>query len=158
MEWNQGYQLFLKKNYRGFVAERIQWLQQTRRMAEQDSNEASKKYKEVHEKLASKHNLEIGDKVLIDNQLFVAKNKKLSWVFNNMAYDFADQFKEKFQVSTEPWLRVTDLAIFISRKRQLWSLPDFYSLRNSFPEIKTQVNFFGFLVIIVKVNLKYFEL
>ena len=58
----------------GFVAEQMQLLQQTRRIAEQDSTETSKKYKEVHDKSASEHNLEVGDKVFIDNQLFVSKN------------------------------------------------------------------------------------
>ena len=62
----------------GIVAERMQLLQQTIRMAEQDSCEASKKYKEIHDKLASEHNLEVGDKVLIDNQLFLSENKKFS--------------------------------------------------------------------------------
>ena len=51
-------------------------------MAEQDINEASKKYKEAHDKSASEHNLEIGDKVIIDYQLFVVKNKMFSpmWI------------------------------------------------------------------------------
>ena len=51
-------------------------------MVEQDSNEASTKYKEAHYKSASKHNLEICDKVLIDNHLPGAKNKNISlmWI------------------------------------------------------------------------------
>jgi hypothetical protein len=66
----------------GFVAERMQLLQQARRMAEQDSEEASEKYKEQHDKTAKEHNFQVGDKVLIDNQLFVSKNKKFSpmWI------------------------------------------------------------------------------
>ena len=38
--------------------------------------------KGVHDKSASEHNLEVGEKVLIDNQLFVAKYKKFSpmWI------------------------------------------------------------------------------
>jgi hypothetical protein len=51
----------------GFVAERMQLLQQARRMAEQDSEEASEKYKEQHDKTAKEHNFQVGDKVLIDN-------------------------------------------------------------------------------------------
>ena len=39
----------------------MQILQQTRWMAEQDSKEAHSKYKENHDKSASKHNLEISD-------------------------------------------------------------------------------------------------
>ena len=64
------------------MAERMQLLQQARRMAEQDDEEANQKYKEIHDRTASEHNLEIGDKVLIDNQLFASKNKKLSpmWI------------------------------------------------------------------------------
>jgi hypothetical protein len=51
-------------------------------MAEADSNEASEKYKEHHDKAAKAHNFQVGDKVLIDNQLFVSKNKKFSpmWI------------------------------------------------------------------------------
>ena len=60
----------------------MQLLQQARRMAEQDSGEASQKYQEVQVRSESEHNLEVGDKVLIDNQLFVSKNKKFSpmWI------------------------------------------------------------------------------
>jgi hypothetical protein len=66
----------------GFVAERMQLLQQTRRMAEANSSEASEKYKEQHDKTAKEHNFQVGDQVLIDNQLFVSKNKKFSpmWI------------------------------------------------------------------------------
>ena len=66
----------------GFVAERMQVLQQAKRIAEQDSGEASRKYKEVDDRTAKEHNLQVGNKVLVDNQLFVAKNKKFSpmWI------------------------------------------------------------------------------
>ena len=66
----------------GFVAERMQLLQQARRMAEEDSNVASEKYKEQHDKTEKEHNFQVGDEVLIDNQLFVSKNKKFSpmWI------------------------------------------------------------------------------
>ena len=47
-------------------------------MAEQDSTTASEKYNEVYDKAAPENNLEVGDKVLVNNQLFVAKNKKFS--------------------------------------------------------------------------------
>ena len=51
-------------------------------MAEADSNDASGKYKEQHDRSAKKHNCQVGDQVLIDNQLFVSKNKKFSpmWI------------------------------------------------------------------------------
>ena len=51
-------------------------------MAEQDNSNASSKYQEVHKQWAAKHTQKIGDKVLIDNQLFVAKNKKFApmWI------------------------------------------------------------------------------
>ena len=60
----------------------MQLLQQARRMAEQNSCEASQKYKEHHDKTATMHNFQIGEKMLIDNQLFVSKNKKFSpmWI------------------------------------------------------------------------------
>ena len=60
----------------------MQLLQQARRMAEADSSEASEKYKEQHDRSAKAHNFQVGDKVLIDNQLFVSKNKKFSpmWI------------------------------------------------------------------------------
>ena len=60
----------------------MQLLQQARWMAEADSCEASEKYKEHHDKSAKEHNFQIGDKVLIDNQLFGSKNKKFSpmWI------------------------------------------------------------------------------
>jgi hypothetical protein len=43
---------------------------------------ASDKYKEQHDKSAKEHNFQVGDEVLIDNQLFVSKNKKFSpmWI------------------------------------------------------------------------------
>ena len=43
----------------GFVAERMQLLQQARRIAEQDSGEASEKYKEQHDRTAEEHNFEV---------------------------------------------------------------------------------------------------
>ena len=66
----------------GFVAERMQLLQQARRLAESDSSEASEKYKEHHDRAAKVHDFQVGDEVLIDNQLFVSKNKKFSpmWI------------------------------------------------------------------------------
>ena len=70
-------------NYgKGFVALRMQLLQQARRMAEQNSGEASQKSKENHGRPATTHNFQMGDTVLIDNQLFVSKNKKFSpmWI------------------------------------------------------------------------------
>ena len=42
----------------GFVAERMQLLQQARRMAETDSSVASDKYKEQHDKSAKEHNFQ----------------------------------------------------------------------------------------------------
>ena len=60
----------------------MQLLQQARRIAEQDSGEAILKYKEVHDRTATEHNLQVGEKLLIGNQLFVSKNKRLSpmWI------------------------------------------------------------------------------
>ena len=51
-------------------------------MAKADSSEASERYKEHHDKSAKEHNFQVGDEVLIDNQLFVSKNKKFSpmWI------------------------------------------------------------------------------
>ena len=57
------------------MSERMQLLKKSRRTAEQDSNEASRKNTQVYDKSASEHNLEVGDKMLFDNQLFVAKKK-----------------------------------------------------------------------------------
>ena len=54
-------------NGEGFVAERMQLLQQARRMAEQNSEEASQKFKEIHNRSATEHNLEVWNKVLIYN-------------------------------------------------------------------------------------------
>ena len=64
------------------MAERTQLLQQARRMAKQDIGEASEKYKEQHDITAKAHNFLVGDKVLVDNHLFVSKNKKFSplWI------------------------------------------------------------------------------
>ena len=56
----------------------MQLLQKTRRMAEQDSKDAHFKNKNDHYKNASIHNYKIGDKVLINNQLFVSKNEKFA--------------------------------------------------------------------------------
>ena len=67
-------------------------------MAEQESGEASQKYKEVHDRSATEHNLAVGDKVLIDNQLFVSKNQK-----------FLPMWIEPLEITkiinkqTEPW-------------------------------------------------------
>ena len=44
------------------MAERMQLLQQARRMVEQNSGEASQKYKKVHDRTATEHNLQVGDK------------------------------------------------------------------------------------------------
>ena len=62
----------------GFVAERMQLLQQTRRMAEQENGEANQKNKETHDKTATEHNLAGGDKAIINNQFFVSMKKKFS--------------------------------------------------------------------------------
>ena len=44
------------------MAERMQLLQQARRIVEQNSGEASQKYKKVHDRTATEHNLQVGDK------------------------------------------------------------------------------------------------
>ena len=50
----------LRINYgEGFLPERMQLLQQARRMAEQDSEEASEKYKQQHDKTAEERNFQI---------------------------------------------------------------------------------------------------
>ena len=74
-------------------------------MAEQDSSEASKKYKEVHNKSASEHNLEFGDNMLIDNQLYCSQEQK---VFNNVDSTFCD-FKNHKQTKHGIEKKITSL-------------------------------------------------
>ena len=51
-----------KINYRkGFIAQIMQLLQQSRRLVEQDSKRVHEKYKANHAKENSKQNLEVGD-------------------------------------------------------------------------------------------------
>ena len=49
-------------------------------MAEQDSGEASQKYKEVHDRTATEHNLQVGDKVQnlkIKNSIVIKASKSI---------------------------------------------------------------------------------
>ncbi len=66
----------------GFVSERLQILKKAREVALQESIKAGDKYKEVHDRKASSHDLKEGDYAYLDNQLFLNKNKKLSqrWI------------------------------------------------------------------------------
>jgi hypothetical protein len=66
----------------GFVSERLQILKKAREVALTNSFNAGDKYKEDHDKKASKHNLNQGDYAYLDNQLFLGKNKKLAqqWI------------------------------------------------------------------------------
>jgi hypothetical protein len=66
----------------GFVAERLQILKKAREVALTNSFNAGDKYKEDHDKKASRHNLNEGDYAYLDNQLFLGKNKKLAqpWI------------------------------------------------------------------------------
>ena len=63
-------------------------------MAEQGSSTASSKYNELHDKTASKNNLGVGNKVLIDIQLFVAKNKKFAPMCPSV-YDHTNHLRAK---------------------------------------------------------------
>ena len=68
----------------GFVLERMQLLQQTRRMANQNNSEASKKYKEVHNKSASEGSLSaLNESGPLENLFIFKKNKQRVVNFQN---------------------------------------------------------------------------
>lgn len=56
-------------------------MQKSRRLAGQDCKMAHQNYKANHDKEAKKHNIKVGDQVLVDTQMFVSKNKKFSPVW-----------------------------------------------------------------------------
>jgi hypothetical protein len=85
----------------GFVAERLQILRKAREGALANSFNAGNKYKEDHDKKASRHNLTEGDYACLDNQLFLGKNKKLAqrWIGPYLVTKVINEQNVELQIS-----------------------------------------------------------
>ena len=85
----------------GYVAERMQILKKARQIAMDNSLEAGLKQKAAHDVKAKPHGIKVGDKVYVDNQVFLKKNKKFAqqWTGPYLVTDVINEQNVELQMT-----------------------------------------------------------